>query len=125
MSKIYGKDPLGKIYGEAKGNTLVYDKSSGAPMDFAIENLPLIKTNQFEGSTHWTHICPVCMDKYKVNRDNTEIITTVNTSSGSRRENPPCGVQWCRETSTHFYDFIGDKDPFVAAVRRVAHEQRE
>jgi hypothetical protein len=102
-------------------NVLVYDADTGAPMDFAIENLPI---GQLLGTyhDHWTHICMHCITKYNVDINKTDVITTANSPDGQSRENPPCGVEWCEHTSSHFYDFRGEKDPFVAAVLRTKME---
>ena len=104
-----------------KDNSLVYDADTGAPMDFAIENQP-IGEYAISKVNHWTHICMDCIIKFNVNINQTDIITVANSPEGPSRANPPCGAEWCENTSTHFYDFRGENDPFVAAVLRTKHE---
>jgi hypothetical protein len=113
--KYFTKGSKGKL----EDNTLVYDADTGAPMDFAIENMPI---GQLVGAsvTHWTHICMHCITKFNVDINQTDVITTSNSDGGYSRENPACGVEWCENMSTHFYDFRGNHDSFVAAVKRVA-----
>jgi hypothetical protein len=103
-------------------DTLVYDADTGAPMDFAIANQPI---GQYIGAgiTHWTHICMDCITKFDVDINQTDAITTSNTSTGPSNKNPLCGVEWCENMSTHFYDFRGEGNAFVAAVRRVSSKQ--
>ena len=100
-----------------KDNSLVYDADTGAPMDFAIENMPIGKWIG-KSPTHWTHICMDCITKYNVDINATDVITVSNTDAGPQHENPPCGVEWCENMSTHFYDFRVEQDFFVAAVLR-------
>ena len=116
LKKLALKGQLGRTY-----NSLVYDADTGAPMDFAIENQPI---GQYAISkvNHWTHICMDCITKFNVDINQTDVITTSNTDAGPQNENPPCGVEWCEKMSTHFYDFRGESDPFVAAVLRAKHE---
>jgi hypothetical protein len=103
-------------------HTLVYDADTGAPMDFAISNQPI---GQYIGAgvTHWTHICMECIEKFNVDINQTDVITTNYTDQGQSSESPPCGVEWCENKSSHFYDFRGEGNAFVAAVRRVNSKQ--
>lgn len=100
-------------------NTLVYDLKTGIPFDFAIENMMFGKMVEGQFS-HWTHLCPACSDKYQmVATELDEIKDCLEKDTLSDRYMAHCGVVACPNEAKWFFDFNGDSDPFVAAVRRV------